>query len=581
MEKSYDENLARLMSEARDLLKSYNYLDSAKKYLEAAQNQEKTRGIEQARDLYFEAIKNFIRASEDYKEKKQFRKSAESLYYVSQIYKHLGQKEDWAASTKALAEDLINAAKEYILWNEYDQGIVLAATACFFLFSIEDFDRAQKYYTEYISKIQNDPAFTFAQQVMYAAGYAIKAIQELDTEALMTTQQLVGSHLKPGLSRIMGDLFFPAIDDAVSTVMQHFRSKIKLPKMIPTLTMTKDLVFNTPAELKIILENEGEGEAYNIELYIELPEKLEVLDGSTHQTIERLDAGKTTEIKLVLRCIDEECIKSPVEISAKMSFYDKLQTKQTMMIGPYEFIFREKSLKKELSEKVSYLKEQLIFYKDKLSKCDVYPTIFIEKNITHFDTLLNQIEKLVLEEDFDTAQANIRIIESIFSLLEELSSEEFVEAMKLEKEKEIQENIQNATEQLKAELTNEFEAKLKQQEQDFDARLKKMKEDFEREKELLQQKFEEETKKALEEQRRTLLKQKEQELQELTNELSRRYKEELKEEIEQLKKEKEQEINTLKQRFEQEKRKALEEQENILRAEFQKQIDSLQNKGSS
>ena len=60
------------MSEARDLFKSANFADSARKYLEAATNQEAARGIAQAEDLYHEAIRNFIRASEENKEKKQF-----------------------------------------------------------------------------------------------------------------------------------------------------------------------------------------------------------------------------------------------------------------------------------------------------------------------------------------------------------------------------------------------------------------------------------------------------------------------------------------------------------------------------
>lgn len=66
---SYDGDLARLMSEARDLFKSANYSQAANKYLKAAEVQHETLGLEQARDLYNEAIQNFLRASEDYKEK--------------------------------------------------------------------------------------------------------------------------------------------------------------------------------------------------------------------------------------------------------------------------------------------------------------------------------------------------------------------------------------------------------------------------------------------------------------------------------------------------------------------------------
>lgn len=558
MEKSYDEDLAILMSEARDLFKSANYADSARKYLEAARNQEATRGLAQAEDLYHEAIKNFIRASEENKEKKQFRMSSQNIYYVSYIFKKIGAVDDWRAATNAVIEDLVNAAQEYLLWNEYDRGIVLISTACFFFFSIEEFQSAEQLYKQYIEQIQDDPGFTRAQQVLYAAGHAIKAVKDSDTTALLNAQQLVGGHLKPGLSQIMGELFFPAIDDAMDIVVKNFRSKVKLPKIVPEVKISRDLVLGESTNVSIIIENEGDGEAFNLVFKLDFPEGIDIIDGGTEITIANLPAGHSTEHKLSIRC-SQPNKKGVYDLSATMTFYDQLQTKQTMMIGPYDLIFREKSLTKGYEIELADLSSKGLELKNLMRTIEIIPEMATDLVMKFVDDLIKESEGILNNEEFETAQANINSINRVFEIINIVSGNEFLDLVNTQRESFIEERILSISDNLK----EEFEVQKNQLKEDQLLEIEKLKQGFEEEKAQLEEKFNI---------------QKENDQRELLEQLKEQQEKEIADVTEELRIEKEKALSEQMEKLDEEKKQALQGQETLLRDEFQKLLSEQQGK---
>jgi len=558
MEKSYDEDLAKLMSEARDLFKSANFSDSARKYLEAAKNQEATRGLAQAEDLYHEAIKNFIRASEENKEKKQFRMSAQNLYYVSYIFKKLDSKDDWVAATKAVVDDLVNAAQEYLMWNEYDRGIILISTACFFLFSIEDYKTAEDLYKQYIEQIKDDPGFTRAQQILYSAGHAIKAVKDSDTTSLLNAQQLVGNYLKPGLSQIMGELFFSAIDSAMDTVVTTFRSKVKLPRIVPELKVTRDLVFGEANDLVLSIENEGDGDAYNLVFKLNIPEGIEILEGGREITMEALPAKHSTEQKLIIQGIPKEG-QAIYELSANVSFYDQLQTKQTMMIGPYELVFREKSIIKGYEVELAELAEKGLKLKSNLNTIDIIPEKAVDLMTGFVDKMIKDSEIMLSNEEFETAHTNIKAIEQFHAIIEEVSSKEFLELVYDARDKVIEERIQTAIEAAKLEMDKEKS----QLDEDHLLEIDNLKQSFEDEKARLQT---------------TARIQFEKDQKELIEQLEEQHKKEMEDLIAEKNKEKEEALEALQDKLDETRRQALQEQESLLRDEFQKLLSDQQGK---
>ena len=98
----------------------------------------------------------------------------------------------------------------------------------------------------------------------------------------------------------MGELFFPALDDAMDTVVRLFRSKIKLPKIIPEIKVSRDLVLSEPTDLSIHLENEGEGDAFNLNFRLNIPDGVEVIEGVREFTVDQLLAHQTYEQKMII-----------------------------------------------------------------------------------------------------------------------------------------------------------------------------------------------------------------------------------------------------------------------------------------
>lgn len=558
MEKSYDEDLAKLMSEARDLFKSANFSDSARKYLEAAKNQEATRGLAQAEDLYHEAIKNFIRASEENKEKKQFRMSAQNLYYVSYIFKKLNAREDWIAATKAVVDDLVNAAQEYLMWNEYDRGIILVSTACYFLFSIEDYQAAEELYKKYIEQIQDDPGFTRAQQILYAAGHAIKAVKDSDTTSLLNAQQLVGNHLKPGLSQIMGELFFSAIDSAMDTVVTTFRSKVKLPRIVPELNISRDLVFGESNDLVLSIDNEGEGDAYNLVFKLNIPDGVEVLEGGREITIESLPAKHSTEHKLTIQGIPKGT-EVTYELSANITFYDQLQTKQTMMVGPYELVFREKSIIKGYEVELAELAAKGLELKNNLSSVEIMPEKAINLIMGFLEKIIKDSEIMLSNEEFETAYTNINTLEQIHEIMTEISGKEFLEIVYEARDKVIEDKILLAIETVRTEI----EAEKAQLTEDHLLETDNLKQSFEEEKSRIQS---------------TAKIQTEKEQKELVDQLEEQHKKELDDLVAEMNKEKEAALEELQVKLDEARKQALQEQETLLRDEFQKLLAEQQGK---
>ncbi len=628
MDKSTEENLNRLKAEASQLLKDSNYTESANKYWEAARSIENARGLDSALELYDEAIQNFIRASEVYKDKKQFRTSAQNLHQIMKIYSHLSKKDDWAAATEAAVEDLLSAANDYLLWNEYDRAITLVTAGCFLLLGIDHFSDAENHYTQYINTIK-DPAFTSAQQILYSVGYAIKAVKDIDAQALINAQQLVSSHVKPSLRQLMGDFFLSDIDNALDFVSTKFRSQIKLPKISPEFIVSKDLVLNELHELTISIINEGEGEAHKISLKISIPEDIEILQGKTDVTIESLLPNDKFENKISFRAQSSTGTVT-YQVNATLSFVDLLQARQTMMVGPYDLTFREISLTKEYTEKLEHLQGQL---KDHTKRLDTIG--FIPQEITtEISTFITQIadssKKHIEEQEFLAVTANFETIQSFNTMADKVVSEEFArpllsrieeeEKQKMMKiEQETKEKLESAfneeksrlatvhkkeIEQLNEEFNKKvayFEQQLKnkddeviQLQKSFNEEKEEIKNLFENEKERLRQTLKDEKTNELKElsdslnlqiekmkethevELKTQKEKKEKEMQELIVELDKKQKAEI-EQIEQNhQKGLSQALNEQSSKFERVKKEALEKQEDLLREEFRNQLSSAQ-----
>ncbi|MCK5408629.1 MAG: hypothetical protein KAJ30_00060, partial [Candidatus Heimdallarchaeota archaeon] len=289
-----------------------------------------------------------------------------------------------------------------------------------------------------------------------------------------------------------------------------------------------------------------------------IPEGIEVIDGNKEISVEKLLPQQKTEHKLIIRCMSSTG-EITHELSVNITFYDQLQTKQTMMIGPYDLIFREKSLSKEHENTLNILADQNEANSQKMYESKIAPKVVCDIMSEFVSSIIKESKEKLSTEEFETVHANIQTINKIFDTIDKITSEEFLAPILAVREKEQTERIESAIELKKEEWNSELEVIQTQ-----------LAENHLKEKEELKQSFEDE--------KVELEKQKEEEWKELMEKLVLKHTDDIKEFETELIKLKEQEMEELSKKLEQEKKKALEEQEAVLRDEFQRLLSESQGK---
>jgi hypothetical protein len=279
-----------------------------------------------------------------------------------------------------------------------------------------------------------------------------------------------------------------------------------------------------------------------------MPEGLEILEGSKEFTLSQLLAQETYEYKLVVRGMSGVG-EVTHELNANITFQDQLQTKQTMMIGPYDLVFREKSLVRELEVELVELSEKTAKLQKQMSATEVIPEEAAKLMFDFVTTIIRESEEVIAKEEFETVRANVKSIEYFHSLIQTLTSEEFIKPLI-----DARENILNEkVEQAKAELTEELTEDLSIQ-------------------------FEKQKQEEIEEIKQNLNNEKETEQKELIEKLEEDHQKDITELRDEFEQRLQNELNEQRLKFEDEKKKVLEEQEAVLRAEFQKLLSESQDK---
>jgi hypothetical protein len=317
-------------------------------------------------------------------------------------------------------------------------------------------------------------------------------------------------------------------------------------------------VLGEPTDLSVFIENEGEGDANNLNFSFNIPEDIEVIDGNKEFSVEKLLPQQKTEHKLIIKCTHS---KGDIthELSVNITFYDQLQTKQAMMMGPFDLIFREKSLSKVHKNTLDELAEQNEINHKKMYDSKIIPKEACDVMFELISSIIKESKEKLATEEFETVLANIQNIDRIYNITNKLTNKEFIAPIREAQEKELTEKIENAIELKKEEWNSELEV-IKTQ----------LSEEHIKEKEELEQSFEEE--------KVELEKQKEEEWKELMEKLVLKHTDDIKEFETELIEQKNQEMEELNKKLEQEKKKALEDQEAVLRDEFQQLLSESQGK---
>ena len=228
-------------------------------------------------------------------------------------------------------------------------------------------------------------------------------------------------------------------------------------------------------------------------------------------------------------------------------------------LGPYDLVFREKSLTKGYEVELADLSSRALELKNIMRGIDVFPETAIDLVMKFTDDLIKESEGILNNEEFETAQANINTINRVFDIINTITSKDFLDLVQENRETFVEERILAVSENLK----EEFEAQKKQFDENHLLEIENLKQSFETEKTQLEEKFNI---------------QKENDQKELLEQLKEQQDLEISEITAELNNEKEKSLSEQKEKMSEEKKEALQEQETLLRDEFQKLLSEQQGK---
>lgn len=162
----------------------------------------------------------------------------------------------------------------------------------------------------------------------------------VEDKQISADKKMIKFKLRP---RIQGDLKIGPI--ALICQVDEFEYPLKIQRTIQVLPGKPRLVVEpqlteittnvgVPVELQMNLRNEGKGECMNISFKLELPEELELIEGSLEKKLHSL--GPMEEFLFTFRLLAHERIE--LKLSATLSYDDLEGTQHTMEIEGIPFV---------------------------------------------------------------------------------------------------------------------------------------------------------------------------------------------------------------------------------------------------
>ncbi len=498
-----------------------------------------------AKEFYEKAIATGKAKAHRFETNNQHRSAAEMNYVQALANLRLNNTEAAMALYSKIGTQLIQGGKNYIdLYKEYEDGVLLITLGGLVYVLQDRVPEAKELYLQMINEIEQKGQSGEIQQgldrlkeILWTVGYIIKAIQDVDHTALQSAQQLISKTIRPNLKKAKVAGMEPLLNEIVTYTLNYFQSQIKLPKIMISTVIPPEMLVNSIFDISLSIQNDGEGDAHSLSLDFEIPDDLELVDGTSSATFEKLPAGDKIEHKISLRYQTSLEEDRTFDLKAKLTYKDMLNNEQVQFIGPLSLEVTAKSKKDEYMASMTNLREKWTGIKE-AGFDDLVPDALVSVVESLIAKKTSDLEKLIEEQQYAYAEQALKDLESIITWSEETlrTGDGFVQ---------LRAALENLREEYAQTKLAEAEEKHKQELESTIDRVNQMKEE-----------------------------EKIHALQEKENELNRKWEKE----IENLKLQHEQEINNLKAEHEKNLKFKLTELEEALTQKHRKEMDELNEK---
>ncbi|MGQ4912689.1 MAG: hypothetical protein ACP6KW_11010 [Candidatus Thorarchaeota archaeon] len=317
---------------------------AGRQHLQAARQAEERGDIAGAEREYTLAAEAFVKSAQEYRAGKSYKKAALFMCEAGDVYSDMADATKAVESYKAAADDLMAASQEHLMWGEdaeTGKGTALAMAACMIYIMIgkeaDAFYMARTFNAQNASKIRL-PAVVRLSQIPQMLE---NAIQTVNLDSFASAENAAVTELKAALASAGSQEFTKYVDRGLDMVRELLRGKLKVPKIASHLILPVDLTFSEEFPIRIVIKNEGEGEALNMRIEWSLDEGLEFVSGEHSKTVPILPPGESLDLAVVVKSKEDMVGTKEYAVIVRGTYLDKLKTEYSLQAGPAAVLLKD------------------------------------------------------------------------------------------------------------------------------------------------------------------------------------------------------------------------------------------------
>ena len=326
--------------------------------LEEGRKEKEQGNLDKANQIFNAIIDKTNQSTTQLLSQKQHRAAAEEFYYQALSYEFMEKVDERRISLSKTVDALQNASHTALNFGEDKRGITTLTLAGLVALTYGDDTTANAIYKQGEAICERKENTEGLKKLLFSLGYLLDAKENNNMAALTDAQGYISSDLKPMLNNSKLTTFNPLLETIVNRVGASVEASVKMPKIEVTTQLPGDLLLNTQYELKILVENKGDGEATNLQVDLSFPSDLELISGEISKNFGNVAGLSEIATQLSFKMGGELNVKK--EISGTITFTDMLQNNHKKLISPIDLDFRSVSKGSEYNQRIENVSTGLL-----------------------------------------------------------------------------------------------------------------------------------------------------------------------------------------------------------------------------
>lgn len=334
-----EEDGRMLREELKAAVNEKDYTTAVAKAEEMANYYEEIGNAEAAKEAWGRAARLFFEWAQTQREGSSHKNSAKSLVQAAEIFERIGIESEAAQAIDLAAQDLLQAGGEYLVWKQPVGAAVCFSTAAILFVLVSQENKAQQAIDQVRGRLDALRSDSSAVSLIDLPVQLKIAKQDLDSRLLNNVKTMIYSSLIPALNNSGLSEFVPYVERAVGAVETYINSNLQFPILEHEVKMKGEVLIDEPFDIQVLVTNVGDGLARNVELEMVPKKEVTIVREFSKLKEQRIEPNGATA--LTWRCIvkSEDVIQETQEIniSARLSFTDPKNMRQTLTVGPIVF----------------------------------------------------------------------------------------------------------------------------------------------------------------------------------------------------------------------------------------------------